>query len=145
LDDVSRVLDTCSSDSISLIGHSWGATLALLYAALHPTRIDKLLLLGIGPVNAAMHEQYELNVRARLSASDHGAFIALRKQRRQAAATEDRPPQLRLHNELIRKFYSKLWVYTPELREGFADDYIAHSNFDPRVPLYLLPSVAELD
>ena len=37
---------------MSLVGHSWGAMLAVVYAADHPQNVDRLLLLNPGPVAA---------------------------------------------------------------------------------------------
>lgn len=36
----------------ALIGHSWGAWLAALFAAEHPERVSKLILVGSGPLHS---------------------------------------------------------------------------------------------
>nr|WSY51521.1 alpha/beta hydrolase [Streptomyces sp. NBC_00886] len=52
-----------------LLGHSWGASLALSYALAHPERVAALIYVsgtGIGP-NAGWHDDYRENLLARLS------------------------------------------------------------------------------
>ncbi|MGI5458190.1 alpha/beta fold hydrolase [Streptomyces sp. CA-249302] len=56
-------------ERVALLGHSWGAQLALSYALAHPQRVRALVYVagtGIGPV-AEWHGGYEENLLARLS------------------------------------------------------------------------------
>ena len=53
LDDLDRVRQHFRLDSVVLLGHSWGAVLALEYALRHPTRVSHLLLMNPAPVSAA--------------------------------------------------------------------------------------------
>src|SRR6266852_5877687 len=46
LDDLIR--EHCSGRPVILVGHSWGAMLALAYAAEHPTIASALILIGCG-------------------------------------------------------------------------------------------------
>jgi len=55
-------------DRIRLLGHSWGAQLALSYTLAHPERVSGLVYVagtGIGP-DADWHDAYEANLLARL-------------------------------------------------------------------------------
>jgi proline iminopeptidase len=55
-------------EKTALLGHSWGAHLALSYALAHPERVSALVYVagtGIGP-DADWHEAFEENLRARL-------------------------------------------------------------------------------
>jgi proline iminopeptidase len=55
-------------DRIALLGHSWGAQLALSYALAHPERVSTLVYVsgtGIGP-DADWHPAYRENLLARL-------------------------------------------------------------------------------
>lgn len=53
LDDLDRVRQHFRLDSVALLGHSWGAVLALEYALRHPSRVSHLVLMNPAPVSAA--------------------------------------------------------------------------------------------
>ncbi|MFE3856391.1 alpha/beta fold hydrolase [Streptomyces griseorubiginosus] len=55
-------------DRVALLGHSWGAQLALSYALAHPARVSTLIYVsgnGIGPVSD-WHAAYKENLASRL-------------------------------------------------------------------------------
>lgn len=51
--DLDAVREHFRLDSPVLIGHSWGAVLALEYALAHPSRVSRLILLDPAPASAA--------------------------------------------------------------------------------------------
>lgn len=53
LDDVDAVRNHFQLQSTALLGHSWGAVLALEYALRHPTRVSHLVLVNPAPVSAS--------------------------------------------------------------------------------------------
>ena len=53
LDDIDRVRSYYELDAIVLLGHSWGAVLALEYALRNPTRVSHLILMNPAPVSAS--------------------------------------------------------------------------------------------
>jgi proline iminopeptidase len=53
LDDLDRVRQHFRLDSVVLLGHSWGAVLALEYALRRPTRVSHLILMNPAPISAA--------------------------------------------------------------------------------------------
>jgi proline iminopeptidase len=53
LDDLDKVRQHFGLDAPVLLGHSWGAVLALEYALRHPTRVSHLVLMNPAPVSAA--------------------------------------------------------------------------------------------
>lgn len=48
--DLQEIIAKISSDKIILIGHSWGAVLAINYLTYEPDRVEKLVLSGPGPI-----------------------------------------------------------------------------------------------
>jgi proline iminopeptidase len=52
LDDLDTVRQHFSLESAALLGHSWGAVLALEYALRHPTRVAQLILMNPAPASA---------------------------------------------------------------------------------------------
>jgi proline iminopeptidase len=53
LDDLDRVRQHFRLDAALLLGHSWGAVLALEYALRYPTRVAHLILMNPAPASAA--------------------------------------------------------------------------------------------
>ncbi|MFF4831604.1 alpha/beta fold hydrolase [Streptomyces sp. NPDC001315] len=69
--DLDAVRRHFALDRVALLGHSWGAQLALSYALAHPERVSALVYVagtGIGP-DADWHDAFVENFRARLG--DH--------------------------------------------------------------------------
>lgn len=52
LDDLDKVRQHFGLDAPVLLGHSWGAVLALEYALRHPTRVSRLILMNPAPASA---------------------------------------------------------------------------------------------
>src|SRR5262245_56956170 len=50
--DLERVRESLRIPRVSLLGHSWGAGLAALYAIAHPDRVERLLLVDPMPPRA---------------------------------------------------------------------------------------------
>jgi proline iminopeptidase len=53
LDDLDRVRQHFGLNSVVLLGHSWGAVLALEYALRHPARVSHLILMNPAPISTA--------------------------------------------------------------------------------------------
>jgi proline iminopeptidase len=53
INDLDRVRGHFQLESTTLLGHSWGAVLALEYARRHPARVSNLILMNPAPVSAA--------------------------------------------------------------------------------------------
>jgi proline iminopeptidase len=57
-------------DRLFLIGHSWGGMLAMAYAATHPSRIDRIILIGPGGPTLEFAQYFNDNIRTRLRPED---------------------------------------------------------------------------
>ena len=53
VDDLDKVRQHFQLESATLLGHSWGAVLAMEYALRHPTRVSRLILMNPAPASAA--------------------------------------------------------------------------------------------
>ena len=56
VDDLDKVRQHFHLDAPVLLGHSWGAVLALEYALRHPTRVSHLILMNPAPASSARSE-----------------------------------------------------------------------------------------
>lgn len=66
--DLRELLDEhCPTGRAALIGSSWGAMLALAFAAAHPDRAGPLVLIGCGTFDLAARRRFRANLHARTS------------------------------------------------------------------------------
>ena len=77
LDELIR--ERCADGGPVLVGHSWGAMLALAYAATHPTVPAALVLIGCGTFSKDARVEFEARLSAKLTPTDH-ANIAKAEQ-----------------------------------------------------------------
>ena len=75
-------------DSWTVMGHSWGAELALMYALRHPERVSRLVYLSGTGIDPAWHAEYRRNRAARLSPGDRERLRRLDERRTIASATD---------------------------------------------------------
>ena len=57
-------------DRLFLVGHSWGGMLAMAYAAAHPDRIDRMILIGPGGPTLEFTDWFNDNIHMRLRPED---------------------------------------------------------------------------
>lgn len=60
-------------ERVILLGHSWGGMLAMAYAAAHPDRVDRLILVSSGGPTLEFDAWFGDNIRARLRPEDADA------------------------------------------------------------------------
>ncbi len=73
LDDVIR--EHCREHRPVLVGHSWGAMLALAYAADHPATPAGLALVGCGTFSTVTREEFRTRLDARLTPADRASLV----------------------------------------------------------------------
>ena len=72
----------------TVIGHSWGAELVLLYAIEHPRRISRLVYISGTGIDPAWHKEYRKNREAKLPANERERFRRLNARRHTASGAE---------------------------------------------------------
>jgi len=70
LDEV--ILAKAGADRPTVVGHSWGAMLALAHAAVHPRRVKSLVLVGCGTFDTRSRAALQANREARIDATLRG-------------------------------------------------------------------------
>lgn len=93
--DLEALRDIWGEDRLHLLGYSWGALLAMLYAVAHPDRVASLAL--VSPAPAAQRERagYEATLAAR------NATPALRAERAALQASDLRQRDLAEYNRRL--------------------------------------------
>ena len=118
LDDLIR--ERCGTHHPALVGHSWGAMLALAYAAEHPTKPAALVLVGCGTFSPAARAEFEARLEARLTPADRAEIAHIR----QTEADADR--QLAALGRLMTRVYG---CDIEEIPNGAATvDAVAHDE-----------------
>ncbi len=67
VEDVEALRIYLKLPKIIVVGHSWGGMLAMAYAAKHPDKVERLILLDSGGVTEKFYEYFDDNLMMRLS------------------------------------------------------------------------------
>ena len=70
VEDLEALRVHLKQERLFLIGHSWGGMLAMAYAAAHPDRVDKMILIGPGGPTLEFAQWFPDNIRMRLRPED---------------------------------------------------------------------------
>ena len=81
VDDLAAV----APDSAPIVGHSWGAMLALSFAARHPDRVRSLVLIGCGTYDPETRARYRESPEKSLSPDDRARLVEIDRQFESAA------------------------------------------------------------
>jgi len=107
LHDVLR--EPLQAGPVRLVGFSWGAMLALTYAARYPEKIDRIILIGCGTFDKQSRQIYQNNIKRRMDTETQHRMDDI-----QAQLTVENNPKRR--NELFAEFgsiYNRLQSYKP--------------------------------
>lgn len=78
VDDLHTVVHACDGDAPpALVGSSWGAMLALAYAARHPRSVSRVALVGCGTFDLRARARFNAALDDRLTPEIHRALAAL--------------------------------------------------------------------
>ena len=103
--DLDRVRESSGIARVTLLGHSWGAGLAALYAIAHPDRIERLLLVDPMPPRADPYmTAFSQTLQSRFTDGDRAA-MAEASARRQKAADADAPDACRAYYAIFIRGY----------------------------------------
>ncbi len=131
IEDVEALRRHLGLDRLALVGHSWGATLGLLYGGAFPQRIERLALIGAGPVNQEMRAVYRANVRRMIPPECLDEWDRLSEQYRVVVDGDQVPEDVdRLHIH----FWSRIMVCQSRQAERFAEDYLRAGGQRRRAP-----------
>lgn len=80
VDDLDALRACWGYETWTLIGHSWGATLALLYAVEYPERTARLVHMSGTGIDPAWHQAYRRNREAKLLPADRERLRLLNEE-----------------------------------------------------------------
>ena len=88
VDDLDALRAYWGYDAWTVIGHSWGAHLALMYAIQYPERTARLVYLSGTGIDPAWHQEYRSNREAKLLPAERKRFRRLNRRRLTATGEE---------------------------------------------------------
>jgi proline iminopeptidase len=90
---------------VTLLGHSWGAGLAALYASAHPTLVSRLVLVSSMPLRAVTLDVMEHTLLSRLTADENGRLRGVVRARMNATTGEEGVSACREYWAILLKAY----------------------------------------
>ncbi|MXY71612.1 MAG: alpha/beta fold hydrolase [Dehalococcoidia bacterium] len=88
VDDLDALRAHWGYDVWTVAGHSWGATLALLYTARYPARTERLAYISGTGIDPAWHDEYRSAREAKLPPAERDRLRRLEEQRTVATGAE---------------------------------------------------------
>lgn len=140
VDDIEALRQHLGSAKISLIGHSWGANLALAYSAQHPEQVERVVLVSLGPLNVEMHAVARANLLKPLTRQERERLTTLTAERQVACALGEEARQRALHLQFM-ELRLRAWFAGPEAAETFLEFYRKSYGYQPAIAPLLQPSV----
>lgn len=153
--DLDAVRQAAGADTVALLGHSWGAVLAMEYARRHPARVSHLVLVNPAPPSSAAAATTRAAITAMRTPEELDALAAWRVDPRyQVGDIAADLAVYRIHFRPAMVDPAHLDAVLPRLRAGFRPEGIlAARAIEDR--LYaetwesnrydLLPQLAQLD
>jgi pimeloyl-ACP methyl ester carboxylesterase len=117
LSDLKRVVEDCKGSQIILVGHSWGASLALIYLSQNPGMISKTILIGSEPLNDEVAKKFGGNIQARLTEESKAQLQTIKTEFDQAKSDEERSTLMQRRLTIIGPTYH----LDPKTEENFSD------------------------
>jgi proline iminopeptidase len=122
-------------ERVRLVGHSWGANLALLYSATYPDHVDRVALVGLGPLDDELGAVASANLMKPLSPAERREHSLLGKQLDRAVEENDLEGMAELHARRL-VLWARGAFHSPEKATQFVEDYRAadaHRKLSHRV------------
>lgn len=119
--DLERVRESSGIARVTLLGHSWGAGLAALYAISHPDHVERLLLVAPMPPRADPYmTEFSQTLQSRFTESDRAAMAEASARGKKAADADA--------SDACRAFYAvfiKGYLHSPAAATRMRGDLCA--------------------
>lgn len=112
IDDFDHVRQALGAERIALFGHSYGGFLASAYAAMHPARVERLMLVCPAGARPGWREEFDAEIYRRLDDSERAEYDRLTREAANAA------PEVRADLLTKRAHLSIFAYYSPHHRAG---------------------------
>lgn len=125
VEDLDSVRRYFGLDSVAVLGHSWGAVLAMEYATRHPDRVSHLILVNTAPASAADNLVFREHLLRTRPARDVERMQALASSARyRAGDLEVEAEYYRLHYRVALRRPEHIDQVVGRLRTYFTEDSV---------------------
>lgn len=138
-DDLLAVQNHYASGPVMLVGHSWGAIYALFASIQYPERFKKVALLNMGPLDSEMNEATTGHLLSTLTPEEQDQWSRLRSERTAARDVGNLDLVQKADKEMM-SLRVKSWVFQPNLRDIFLNDYFQDPPPDREVNKWIWES-----
>ncbi|MDQ2742143.1 MAG: alpha/beta hydrolase [Chloroflexota bacterium] len=146
VEDLEALRRHLGQDRMRLVGHSWGANLALLYSATYPDHVDRVALVGLGPLDDELSAVASANLMKPLTPAERQEHARLSELLKRAVQENDRNRMAGLDAQRLPLF-ARGAFYSPEKAMQFVDDYLAadsHRKLNRRVNRFVSASYRKI-
>jgi len=123
--DLDALREELKVKKLTIVGHSWGGMLAMLYAQAHPDRVERIVLIDSGGPSIEFMESFSKNLAARATAEDLDTAAYWRDPERRKANP---------HHAAVEALKARTPAYFYDRRKGLEFAKQLHDDgYDPRV------------
>jgi proline iminopeptidase len=123
--DLDALREELKVRKLTIVGHSWGGMLAMLYAQAHPDRVERIVLIDSGGLSIEFMSSFGKNLAARATAEDLDAAAYWRDPERRKANPR---------HAAVEALKAKTPAYFHDRRNGLRFAKQLHDDdYDPRV------------
>jgi proline iminopeptidase len=135
--DLDSLREELKVKRLTIVGHSWGGMLAMLYAQAHPDRVEKIVLIDSGGLTTGFMKSFSKNLSAHQSEEDVDAIAYWRDPARKKAN-----PQ----HAAVESLKAKTASYFFDRRKSIGMKNALHDDgYEPRVFAALTASFDKYD
>ena len=79
-DEILAQIEAYPNQRVGIVGHSWGANLACLFASRFPDRVQFVIAIGTAPFSAKIERRLQQNIESRLNAKERASLSNIDKK-----------------------------------------------------------------
>ena len=129
--ELEALREELQQEQLLLIGHSWGATLALAYACSYPDRVARMVLIGLGPLNNTWQDIAAANLLRPLNQFEKAALATAKQLRDEAIEAAEWEIVQAIIIEITTQFMLKAWFYDQTIAQEWADSWTQNYGVNP--------------
>ena len=138
--DLVCIKDYYRAENATLVGHSWGAMYALFASLKFSSAFPRVALLNMGPLDDEMGAAASQNLLDAILPNEKEKWTSLRKARN-VAREEGRLVDVEAADKELMYLRVKSWVFNPDLREIFLQEYFQDPPPDREVNKWIWEAI----